>query len=281
MFGLPVLDVGIGLLFLYLIFSLVCSAVREMLAAVTNARMRTLSNAITNLLGQKADEFYAHGLIQSLHENGRKPTFIPSSKFSLTVLEILAPTADDAPRDFAAIRTALLKIQNIPLKQSMIALADASENDLPTFRRNIESWFEDSMVRASSWYRRKTQWVLFLIALAIATIANVDTIAISNTLSQDGTMREALVAQATAYVKANPNGPPQSLQETIESARQRGRLGIALGWRAQSLSDLPAQFGWLKIAGLLLSAFAFSLGAPFWFDTLNKVVTIRSSGERK
>ncbi len=281
MFGLPVLDVGIGLLFLYLIFSLVCSAVREMLAAVTNARMRTLSNAITNLLGQKADEFYAHGLIQSLHENGRRPTYIPSSTFSLTTLEILAPTPADAPRDFAAIRAALHKIQNVPLRQSMVALADASDSDLPTLRKNIERWFEDSMVRASSWYRRKTQWVLFIIALVIATIANVDTIAISNTLSQDGTMRDALVAQATAYVKANPNGPPQSLQETIDSARTRGRLGISLGWQAASLSEALQQIGWLKIAGLLLSAFAFSLGAPFWFDTLSKVVTIRSSGERK
>jgi hypothetical protein len=38
--------------------------------------------------------------------------------------------------------------------------------------------------------------------------------------------------------------------------------------------------GWLlfKIFGLLISAFAVSLGAPFWFDLLSKFVNIRGAG---
>lgn len=35
---------------------------------------------------------------------------------------------------------------------------------------------------------------------------------------------------------------------------------------------------WLKLLGLLLTAIAISLGAPFWFDLLNKVISIRSAG---
>lgn len=35
---------------------------------------------------------------------------------------------------------------------------------------------------------------------------------------------------------------------------------------------------WLKAIGLLLTALAISLGAPFWFDLLNKVISIRSAG---
>jgi len=31
--------------------------------------------------------------------------------------------------------------------------------------------------------------------------------------------------------------------------------------------------------GWLLTAMAISLGAPFWFDILNKVVTVRASGK--
>jgi hypothetical protein len=37
---------------------------------------------------------------------------------------------------------------------------------------------------------------------------------------------------------------------------------------------------WLKIAGLLLTALALTLGAPFWFDLLNRVANLRSSGNR-
>jgi hypothetical protein len=35
---------------------------------------------------------------------------------------------------------------------------------------------------------------------------------------------------------------------------------------------------WFKLIGLLLTALAISLGAPFWFDLLNKVISIRAAG---
>jgi hypothetical protein len=35
---------------------------------------------------------------------------------------------------------------------------------------------------------------------------------------------------------------------------------------------------WAKLLGLLLTAVAISLGAPFWFDLLNKVISIRAAG---
>ncbi|WP_420126997.1 hypothetical protein [Longimicrobium sp.] len=35
---------------------------------------------------------------------------------------------------------------------------------------------------------------------------------------------------------------------------------------------------WSKLLGLLLTAIAISLGAPFWFDMLNKVISIRGAG---
>ncbi len=38
--------------------------------------------------------------------------------------------------------------------------------------------------------------------------------------------------------------------------------------------------GFLMFIGWLLTAFAISLGAPFWFDMLNKIVKLRSSGPR-
>jgi hypothetical protein len=38
------------------------------------------------------------------------------------------------------------------------------------------------------------------------------------------------------------------------------------------------QNGWLVFAGWLITALALSLGAPFWFDLLNRVVQIRTTG---
>jgi hypothetical protein len=46
--------------------------------------------------------------------------------------------------------------------------------------------------------------------------------------------------------------------------------------------SVPASLpSWLaKILGILFTTIAVSLGAPFWFDVLNKFVNLRSAGDR-
>jgi hypothetical protein len=41
-------------------------------------------------------------------------------------------------------------------------------------------------------------------------------------------------------------------------------------------------YSWLlaKFTGLLISILAVSMGAPFWFDLLNKLVNVRLAGRR-
>jgi len=40
--------------------------------------------------------------------------------------------------------------------------------------------------------------------------------------------------------------------------------------------------GWLsKVAGLLVSIFAVSLGAPFWFDVLQRFMQVRAAGAKE
>lgn len=39
--------------------------------------------------------------------------------------------------------------------------------------------------------------------------------------------------------------------------------------------------GWIiKIMGILITTFAGSLGAPFWFQLLNKIVDLRAAGKQ-
>ncbi len=54
-------------------------------------------------------------------------------------------------------------------------------------------------------------------------------------------------------------------------------LNLPIGWTKASS---PQRFTeWIaKIVGLIFTAFAVSLGAPFWFDILNKLSRLRGSG---
>jgi hypothetical protein len=63
---------------------------------------------------------------------------------------------------------------------------------------------------------------------------------------------------------------------------------LPIGWpdqdmknRLRSAHGCSAAFLYLmKILGLLMSALAVSLGAPFWFDTLSKFMNVRGAGAK-
>lgn len=64
--------------------------------------------------------------------------------------------------------------------------------------------------------------------------------------------------------------------------------GVPLGWSKENMpatgDKIPNKdiiISWLiKFAGIVLTAFALSLGAPFWFDLLNKIINIRGTGKK-
>jgi hypothetical protein len=72
----------------------------------------------------------------------------------------------------------------------------------------------------------------------------------------------------------------------ISCAERRIRnLGLPVGWGDKKIlwqQSWPSwwqtsDFPWRSIPGWLVTALAISLGAPFWFDMLNKVMVIRST----
>jgi hypothetical protein len=59
------------------------------------------------------------------------------------------------------------------------------------------------------------------------------------------------------------------------------QVQFPVGWSKEGSRKLPDNFAdaCQKLAGILLTTFALSLGAPFWFDSLNKVINLRSAGK--
>src|SRR5205085_5272899 len=71
MFGSPILEVGIGLIFVFLVYGLVCTAVNEAIAQFLSLRAETLWGAIRSLLQDPhgaglAKDLYNHPLIRGL-----------------------------------------------------------------------------------------------------------------------------------------------------------------------------------------------------------------------
>ena len=300
MFGLQIIDIAVGLIFVYLILALTCTAVNELFAGWLDRRTKNLVQGIRNLLDDKkvkdkapggspdatlVDSFYSHPLIKALEENGTKPSYIPSRTFALTLLDLISPGGSES-KTIQDVRAA---VQALPsdssLRRALLVMIDDAGGDLKKVQANIEIWFNNSMDRVSAWYKTRTQTIIIIIAALVVLATNADTLRIGRALSNDQALRDALVAQAQEYVKTplpagtpDPSKPPTNKVEEIKkNVTAIQTLGVPLGYKG----DDPEGFNWWlsKILGLLLTIGAASLGAPFWFDMLNKFINVRSAGK--
>ncbi|HEX5170601.1 MAG TPA: hypothetical protein VFW11_15600, partial [Cyclobacteriaceae bacterium] len=108
----------------------------------------------------------------------------------------------------------------------------------------------------------------------------------------DDEARAAVVAQAVQF--ANEHKDNAQLQQTAQKLLEdeinqqnedlKKTLGIGWYWDPirKELSGVSALFiiGWIgtKLLGWIISAYAITIGAPFWFDMLKKVIQIRNAG---
>jgi|KBSSwiStaDraftv2_1062776.scaffolds.fasta_scaffold193001_2 hypothetical protein len=304
MFGSTVLDVAIGLVFVYLLLAIICTSANEILSGLTKSRGKLLREGIQQLLDNQPtsaaknnslalfEEFYKHSLITSMMRGNRHPAYLPARTFSTVLVDILAK--DRVGRvDVAGIEKGLEALPDGDVKESLLALVQSTEDEVGEVQLAIEGWFEDAMDRVSGWYKRKTQIWTVLLAIAITVLSNADTLQIARRLWQDPVLRSAVVEEAKNRAQKprpdvtveypNPDDPtnPQ-ITSTNEgntvSPEEQALLGQVLGWQ-NALQDKSARAWVERILGWLLTILAICLGAPFWFDLLNKFVNIRSAGK--
>ena len=288
MFGLSTLDTAIGLIVVYAILSLTCTALNEWIAGMLNRRAKTLWSGLRTLLEDPKkpallDDFYRHPLVRDLHVADKKPVYVEPKTFSLVLLDLLAPSDPHASRTIASVREAVAKLPaDSTTRKTLAILLDESEDSLDLLQDNLEAWFNGAMDRVSGWYKQRTQVIVLALASVVTIVANADTIAIATALANNSALRETIVAQARAYADANRTAPaaPARPEELDAQVGKLQKLGIPLGWDASPRASLASSRDWLnKIAGLAFTAFAVSLGAPFWFDLLNRFMNIRVGGK--
>ncbi len=185
---------------------------------------------------------------------------------------------------------AALAVSNPGLKRTLDDLvanaktyATVSETAIVVARTNVETWFNNAMDRANGWYKRNRQVGAFVIALILAALINVDSINIATHLWREPTLRQAVVAQAERYKLPAADTQEQTPLQDV------GELETTFNELQQSLKKLDLPIGWKKtpqdwgilstIGGLIITAAAATLGAPYWFDILQKLIGIRSTGK--
>ncbi|MFC2152018.1 hypothetical protein ACFLSE_05770 [Bacteroidota bacterium] len=222
MFNSTILEVVIGLVFLYLLFSLLATIVNEIFSTFLKFRARNLKRAIKNMMDKDSEEgrelfkkIHKHPMIQSfLKRKGRRfPSYIEPKKFVKVILEIY--NEDKLSEASAEIKETVEKLpeQNY-LRHILLSHIEKSEklteefkNDVKKLKeslidlknnleKSIEDWFNSVMERTAGWYNRTNKIWTLVIALVIAIMFNFDSIHVYNRLSKDSKARKSLVSYA-------------------------------------------------------------------------------------
>jgi hypothetical protein len=270
MLGSTVLEVAIGLTFCYGTVALIVSTLQEALAAAFRLRANTLLAGVKSMLNDPrfdglARAVYMHPLVNP-HTDGTepserdmrtRPSYIEPAHFAIALVDTLWK----APGDFAQLGNAIETIPDPQVRQVMRGLYGRAR-DLQQFQEMLAGWFDNAMARMSGTYKRRQLLISLLLALLLAILFNIDSIHLFRTLWQ----QPALAAHL--------HDAPGALDPAVFDAL----MALPIGWT--KFPPVPDADFALQAAGWIVTASTALFGAPFWFDLMQRVVRMRSTGAR-
>ena len=242
MFGSTILDLAVGLIFTFLIISLVTSAATEALSSALGWRANTLLQGIKDLLNDQnftglAKDIYKHGLVNP-QANGTaenkasltvKPSYIDAKQFATALTELTGITSG---LDVNALKATIDdKVKDKQLNNVLNGIVARAGGDINKINSDVADWFNESMKRVAGDYKRMTQLWTIVIGLGLAIALNLDSVKIAQALWDQ-----------PAVIKAIGPLTITSGDSVVKALKQFQDLGLPFGWGDDAfkyLSDIP------------------------------------------
>ena len=258
------IEICIGIVFIYLLLSLIATILVELIAGYTAHRGRMLKQGIKEILDQKSGElssmFFSSPLFKQLKKaESTWPSYISSNRFWDIIFQHISKNSS------GEIKIENLEAQvkeNLPdgdFKDTTLLYIKKADGEMETLQNLLNQWYEECMDGISGWYKRRTQTFLLALGFGIAAIFNANTIKIYQVLNSDDKVREAIVRMAeesisneTVFRNVNPINTQDSARldsamreykATLDTLRQHYIASenlLGLGWRC----DCPPIGSW-------------------------------------
>ena len=279
--GSPVLEIAIALAFVFLLLSLIVTELTELIANAFKLRAANLKQGLEGMLEDKGlvDRLLDHPLVKTDLRTRRKwwqrkqdPSYIAPRNFALVLRDLvrrepglgLSEAADGLARQLRALTGGPgVALPGVPV---------------------LEKWFDESMDRVSGWYKRKAKWITVGLATLVVLGLNVSALRIAERLADDPTVRAAVVVKAEAAANegaAKGEGAVKQAGLDVEGAvKELDALKLPVWWGEENIPEGSVSGIGTAVIGWLITILAISLGAPFWFDALNKLSNLRMAGKK-
>lgn len=203
------------------------------------------------------------------------------------------------------------------MRTTILDFIDKGQSDLAAVRKSVELWYDHAMERVSGIYKRRTQVWLLVTAALISCGIGADSVNMAQTLFRNADLRQSLADRAgqvtstpdgafvlpaasagadgtttvSTTVRLGSTGPmttttttmvissTQAILDELDTVRQLFDYDEI--WSGAWLASSEGRSWFLgRLPGMLITTLAISLGAPFWFDLLQRVVNVRSTGSK-
>lgn len=304
-------DAAIGLVLVFLLFSILITILMEIVSGWLGLRGKALENAIAKLIedptvqkgagrltamfgaqvkaarAQAAaptlsyKDVYNHPMVAGISATD-KPSYVPGPNFASALVQKLGDIGGGA--SFAQVQAAVATLPAGDLQTALQTLLSEAQGDLDKLRTGVANWYDGSMDRLTGSYKRFTQLFTFIAGLALAIVFNVDAINIAKQLYDDPKARAEMTALASRQVQAGPAATPggdvSALAKRFKDDQTQIEATSLVGWNGSwPVSGWKNLDPWVGV-GWLLTALAGLMGAPFWFDALKGMVNVRNAGPK-
>lgn len=348
MSSFPILDLVVGIIFIYFLLSIICSSAVELWFSIRNTRGRLLaqwlirifdtqaldSNGIPKIKNGKpvsvGQAIMDHCMVTALSKDGKSGSYMDAQNFVSALLDkiTISPVKTGLnlvqlpPKNLDEYILAIEQSEVISgeLKRTILSFANAAKisgnilKQIPTtsniaidisttvksefdiFREKLENWYDTNQNRLTGTLKRKKVLPSTIIIATVITVGlNANSIAISqyfydhkqvakefadkslSTLESYKVRVEEIRKLAPQSANATTSLDTNLLKQVkndIANLKSNIPPALPLGWTDKTVFD------WKTILGWLATILAISLGAPFWFDILNKIANLRGTGPK-
>jgi hypothetical protein len=304
--NMPVIQIALCIVISWALFAIFVGIVQEAIAQVMSERGRFMKKYFLRQLDDQANGInwgtllYLHGSIDLLTRETNKPTNDINPKLFAQVLvdvvgNALIVQVKKKPGTFynnpalSNFKSAMQTLNSSDVIEFLRLALNNAESKQPIYGQTvdegviyqqlvteIENWNKEFQERLSLWYKKRIRKKLFVLGFIISLVVNVDSIQLFNFYQVNPQSRAAVEKYYTNYIadssKYHPNidNKASVTVQGLDSLVKVTKLPV--GFDYSVFNTQPKEKGWFvwKILGLLITGFAASFGAPFWFDVLKK-----------
>lgn len=280
-----ILEVAIGLIFVYYVMGSIVSTVSQMIMESLETRGLALEKYLKTIVGEKnLGDLTNMPQIKSLRpiRYANWWNVFGAGTIEKRVEKIPVSTLVDAFFDLSGLTgkyqtsgdELLATINQLPDsegKKAMLTWMQKGVTNINDLRSRANDYFTGILNQAAATFKANARSLVIILSIVVTLLFGTDSIALAKNLWADSTLRAVAAAQANAAAQQG------QITDLTALLNQLGILSIKIGWWQNQ--DLPLQtttVGWaefvlLKFAGLAITAIAVSQGSSFWYDLLKKL----------